>query len=311
MKIMHSKLQRLDLNLLKLFCALYLHRNVSLAAESMNLSQSAFSHALARLRMQLDDELFIRSRAQMVPTRYADSIYEPISEVLSTLNCCFAPQTHFIPCESRHEFNFAVTDFTALLMMSRLMPHLEVHAPGIRINLTSRSEKLPLAAFESGELDFALGYSHFDEVKTPLINRWTWWEDRYCTIAGNKLESMDLQTFLSHRHILVSPWGEKTGVVDEQLSKLGLERDIALQLPNVINAPFVVAGSRLLLTLPKFAAQTLQGQLPVKLFEVPFEMPAYRLELFTYKPTENTPENLWMREQLQSLFKFSWHGGGT
>lgn len=245
---MHNRLHRLDLNLLKLFRALYYHRNVSVAAESMNLSQSAFSHALARLRVQLDDELFIRSRAQMIPTRYADSIHETIAEVLSTLGSCFAPQTHFIPHESRHEFNFAVTDFTALLMMSRLMPHLEQHAPGVRINLTSRSDKLPMVAFEAGELDFALGYSHFDESQTPLINQWTWWEDSYCTIASDKLESMDLQIFLSHSHILVSPWGEKTGVVDEQLSKLGLHRDIALQLPNVMNAPFVIAGSAAYLT---------------------------------------------------------------
>ncbi|WP_041421784.1 LysR family transcriptional regulator [Shewanella sediminis] len=303
MKIMHNRLHRLDLNLLKLFSALYVHRNVSVAAESMNLSQSAFSHALARLRVQLDDELFIRSRAQMIPTRYADSIHEPVAEVLSTLGSCFAPQTHFIPHESRHEFNFAVTDFTALLMMPRLMAHLERHAPLVRINLTSRSEKLPLAAFEAGELDFALGYSHFDEVQTPLINQWIWWEDCYCTIASDKLERMDLKTFLSRRHILVSPWGEKIGVVDEQLSKQGLQRDIALQLPNVMNAPFVVAGSELLLTLPKFAAQALQGALPVKRFDVPVDMPTYQLKLFTYKPSENTPENLWMREQLQSLFK--------
>ncbi|MBW8186015.1 LysR family transcriptional regulator [Shewanella nanhaiensis] len=302
MNKLHNKLNRLDLNLLKLFSALYRERNVSVAAESMNLSQSAFSHALARLRVQLDDELFIRGSTQMVPTHYADNIYPQVTEALSILEDCFAARAKFIPEESRHEFNFAVTDFTAQLMNSRLLPYLKLHAPMVRVNLISRGEKLPLEAFESGELDFALGFSHFDDVLHPLINQWTWWEDSYCTIASDKFDKMDLQIFLSHRHILISPWGEKSGVVDEQLKKLGLQRDIALQIPNVLNGPFMVAGSELLLTLPKFAAQTMQAMLPITLFEPPFGMPKYQLKLFTYKPSEDTLENIWMRELLLSLF---------
>ncbi|WP_254304099.1 LysR family transcriptional regulator [Shewanella sp. VB17] len=300
---MHNKLNRIDLNLLKLFSALYVHGNVSVAAESINLSQSAFSHALARLRVQLDDALFIRSNARMIPTQYAISIHVRVAEVLTTLNSCLGPQPDFTPLNSRHEFNFAVTDFTTLLMMPRLIAHLARVAPSVRINLTNHSEKLPISAFETGNIDFSLGYSHDETEHTCLINEWIWWEDSYCTLANNRLLSLDLSTFLERKHILISPWGDRKGVVDKQLNLLGHHRDIAVQLPNVMNAPFLVAESDLLITLPKFAAVALQKALPIKRFDVPFAMPKYQLKLFTYRPTQDSPENRWMLAQLKQLFK--------
>ena len=303
MKIVHSNLQTLDLNLLKVFNALYSYRHVSNAATSIHLSQSAFSHALARLRVQLDDKLFIRTNAEMIPTEYAMSIHLRVAQVLATLNSCLGPQSDFTPPSSRHEFNFAVTDFTTLLMMPRLMAHLEQVAPYIRVNLTNHSEKLPICAFETGEIDFSLGYSHDEIEQTCLINEWIWWEDSYCTLANSRLVSLDLDTFLKRKHILISPWGERTGVVDKQLSLLGHCRDIAVQLPNVMNAPFLVAESDLLITLPKFAAVALQKALPIKIFDVPFDMPRYQLKLFTYRPSQASPENRWMLEQLKQLFK--------
>ncbi len=299
---MHSILQRLDLNLLKVFNALYLHRHVSRAASSIHLSQSAFSHALARLRVQLEDELFVRSHSQMIPTEYAMSIHLPVTEVLATLNTCFGQKAEFEPSKSKHEFNFAVTDFTTLLMMPRLMTHLAQVAPEVRVNLTNHETKLPISAFESADIDFSLGFAHGEVESTRLINEWVWWEDCYCTLASNKLANLDLETFLQRKHILVSPWGERSGVVDKQLSLLGQRREIAIQLPNVMNAPFLVADSELLITLPKFAALALQGQLPIALFDVPFDMPKYQLKVFTYAPTQASPANRWMLAQLRQLF---------
>jgi DNA-binding transcriptional LysR family regulator len=46
------------------------------------ISQSAVSHALQRLRLQLKDELFVRSGQKMLPTPYAEQIYQPIQMAL-------------------------------------------------------------------------------------------------------------------------------------------------------------------------------------------------------------------------------------
>ena len=49
-----SGLSRLDLNLFRVFEVVYQERNLTRAASVLHLSQSAISHALARLRAQLD-----------------------------------------------------------------------------------------------------------------------------------------------------------------------------------------------------------------------------------------------------------------
>ncbi|MGO1562189.1 MAG: LysR family transcriptional regulator, partial [Actinomycetaceae bacterium] len=50
-----------DLQLLTTFVRVYEARNVTRAAEDLGLSQPTVSHALARLRRQVGDELFVRA----------------------------------------------------------------------------------------------------------------------------------------------------------------------------------------------------------------------------------------------------------
>lgn len=52
---------RIDINLYPLFIAIFEQKSISKAAQLLCISQSAVSHALQRLRVQLKDELFVRS----------------------------------------------------------------------------------------------------------------------------------------------------------------------------------------------------------------------------------------------------------
>ena len=62
------QLARFDLNLLRIFDAIFVKGGVSAAARHLNLSQPAISHALTRLRAQFDDPLFVRQGNGLVPT---------------------------------------------------------------------------------------------------------------------------------------------------------------------------------------------------------------------------------------------------
>lgn len=53
---------RYDLNLLPIFVALMEERSVTRAAERMGMTQPALSNALSRLRLMLQDQLFVRER---------------------------------------------------------------------------------------------------------------------------------------------------------------------------------------------------------------------------------------------------------
>src|ERR1043165_8966053 len=61
-------LDQLDLNLRVTFEAIYQERNLTRAAKRLFVTQSAVSHALARLREQLGDALFVRRASGVEPT---------------------------------------------------------------------------------------------------------------------------------------------------------------------------------------------------------------------------------------------------
>ena len=72
----------LDLNLLVVFDAVAQTRDVIRAAAKPNMSQLAISHALARLRGALKDELFLRTPDGMEPTHYAEQLAGPVRAAL-------------------------------------------------------------------------------------------------------------------------------------------------------------------------------------------------------------------------------------
>src|SRR3954469_1139873 len=81
----------IDLNLLVVFDAVMQERSVTRAGNRLGLSQPAMSHALARLRHMLKDDLFIRSPNGMVPTPRAEQLDLPIRQALADLQQSLEP----------------------------------------------------------------------------------------------------------------------------------------------------------------------------------------------------------------------------
>src|SRR5215813_6562372 len=142
---MATSLNRLDLNLLRVFDAVMEERSVLRAAQGICLSQSAVSHALARLRVMLGDELFIRTPAGMQPTVRALSMAPLIREAWVALEAAIGPP-RFDPGHSARRFTIAASDFATLVMVPHLLSLLRSEAPSVdlvvrpdsRIDLTEQ-----------------------------------------------------------------------------------------------------------------------------------------------------------------------------
>ena len=83
-------LSRIDLNLLVVFEAVLDERHVGRAAERLNLSASAVSHGLGRLRRLLNDPLFLRTPKGVVPTARALELAAPIAGILAQVRSVVA-----------------------------------------------------------------------------------------------------------------------------------------------------------------------------------------------------------------------------
>jgi len=297
-------LHQIDLNLLLLFDALYRHRSVSIAANEIYLSQSAFSHGLSRLRKRLGDDLFIRINNVMEPTSLAHEISNHISPALAQLHEGLNTSLVFEPATSDIEFTFAATDYTQFSLLPKLISHISEVAPKIKITVIPSEDKIPTEKLLSGELDFVLGFSHEIE-KSSTIERQTWLQDSYCTIArkghSELKNGLSLATFLSLGHVRISPWGEKQGIVDQLLNKQGLSRHVALQLPSVMAAPYTIANSDHLLTFPKLMAEHIAKMIDIEIHAPPIAMPDYQLNIYWHKLNNSKASHRWLTQLISQL----------
>ncbi|EOV9542468.1 LysR family transcriptional regulator [Cronobacter sakazakii] len=301
MNIMHPSLRRLDLNLLPVFDAIYRHRSVRKAADELAMSTSALSHALSRLRATLNDPLFYREGHRMCPSVYATQLAPSIASALKFLNQELTPQPEFDPASSTECLQIAITDFTAFCIFPALMHRLQHDAPGLRFELRYLPHSPALNELLAGEMDLALGFSAPEDIRHAELDEINWLEDDYVVISSARRAQLTFEDYLAARHVVVTPWNEKQGVLDSQLEKMGYTRHIALKTPSMLGAPFIVAESDLLMALPRFAAQKLLPATDLRIFELPFEIPSFEVKIYSHQRSGKRGATDWLKRVLQAL----------
>src|SRR5262245_15403236 len=128
-------LRRLDLNLLVVFEVLMAECSVTRTAERLGRTQSAVSHALARLRTQLGDPLLVKGGKHMLPTAFALDFLEEIRPILRNIRRVLSPRHVFDPLASRRVFRLSAPDFMFTLFAD-LLARLRAEAPGVAIEWT-------------------------------------------------------------------------------------------------------------------------------------------------------------------------------
>ena len=145
----------LDLNLLVALDALLTHQNVTRAAEQLNLSQSALSGALARLREHFDDELVVPIGRRMEPTPLARTLAEPLHEILLKTKSLVTATPTFDPQTSNRRISIIASDYSTEIFMLDLVTGLAREAPGIKIALEEHTTET-FEKFNRGEINLRI-----------------------------------------------------------------------------------------------------------------------------------------------------------
>src|SRR4029077_14724997 len=122
---------KLDLNLLVVLEAIYSAGGVTRAAEKLNLSQPAISHALSRLRRSFNDPLFSRHGQALMPTPLTRGLIEPLRRSLRGLSALLSEAGHFDPRIAEERFTLAMRDPVEILVLPPLLGRIAGAAPGI------------------------------------------------------------------------------------------------------------------------------------------------------------------------------------
>ncbi len=292
-----------DLNLLRAFDALMRECNVSRAAERMSLSQPAMSNALSRLRDLLEDPVLVRTRHGMQPTPKALSLEFPIRNALSAIEQSLAPQPNFDPQTSDQVFHIATTDYVEMLLLPKLIKHLNKVAPSVRLKTHALGPDIPEEELEDGIYDFAIG--RFPEVPNRLLTEF-WSSDGLVCLVRKAHPLFDkkisIEQFLKIEQIWVFG-GQRTGMVDAWLKKNNLKRNVVYTTPNFLMAPNIVAQTDMLVVTPSAIAQEYVKKMPLKVLPMPMKLETFDLQILWHPFHAGTPAHHWFREQLMVLRK--------
>lgn len=294
----------IDLNLLAAFDALMTERNVTRAATQVGVSQPAMSAALSRLRTLLGDPLFLRSAEGLLPTPRAQELAPPISRALRQIESTLVKAPTFVPGEATLSINLGLSDYPAFVLLPALLVALGEQASGIAIHVHAYNDRdHAVDMLDSGVIDAAIGVppTHPESriLTRPLLR------DEFVTIVANDhpaaRQGMTMATYLSLRHVLVSPEGQRHGLVDQALAQQGKQRHLALTLPQMFAVPGVVARTGMTATVMKRIALNSPASRKLALLPPPLTLPEIVFHLIWHRRSDGNPAQRWIRGLIESV----------
>lgn len=313
--MLSRQLLHTDLNLLVALQVLLEERNLTRAAERLEVSQPALSKTLQRLREAFDDELFTQTAHGLIPTPKAENMGRSLPLALEQLDAVFQPD-QFDPAEYEGTFRLAMHPMFTEVLIPRLMETLAQQAPRTRIIsgdvAFDYQERLKLA-----ELDFAIAvveHTDTDVHAEPLRTI----RPRCFMRHGHPLigDKITLKEFLAYPHVRLYLPGisrENLGLVDEVLAERGLYRNVVLETTQFAPAVGVLAATDYLLIAnaglanspavgEKITVQPIPDEL-ARLFSGHSGSKRTRLALVRHTRTSNSAPHQWLRRLIVSLME--------
>lgn len=297
------KLGAIDLNLLVVFDAVMQERNVTRAGQRLGLSQPAMSHALARLRSMLKDDLFIRSPKGMLPTPRAEQLASPVRSALDGLQHSLEP-TQFIPSKATRRFRVAVDNYSAVVLVGPLAGRITKIAPGVTLEFRPSGTLDILDLLDRGELDLTIG--HFRE-QGERFSRQSLLQDDFVVVLrkGHPAAStreLSMEEFAALSHLAISSVPYSTDFIDQALARERLARRIQLRAPFLSAVPILV-DSDMVSILQRRVAEELVRYHPLLIRPLPHSSPTMETAMIWPRWLDNQPAHLWFREIIGRLTK--------
>ena len=315
---------RTDLNLLKVFDAVYEDRNLVAAGRRLNISQSAVSHALARLRELLGDEVFVRTGKGMVPTARAAAMAPDLRDCLRRIEATLGVEK-FVPRESSRRFVIAANDHVTAVIVAPLVRRLRTAGPNMDLVIRP-STRLDLAEqIDVGRIDLAIGI--FAQVPPRLNSRLLVSQGEAVVMrkdhpaSKRKLALADLGKYPL---LAISVGGLEEGAVDgfilerglarqsemfdrhaleEALGAIGLKPRLHVTVPHSLAVPTLLRGSDMLSIVPVSLARALTRSAELSMRPLPYPAGTAVTRAVWHRRNDHDPAHAWLRDRVAAAAK--------
>src|SRR5262245_9398376 len=249
-------IRRIDVPVLLILRELGKARRTTLVASQLGLSQSAVSHALARLRDVLGDPLFVRRSNGLEPTPRCLELLPKVETLLGLARELLDTGASFDPARTRRTFTLAGSDMVLAKLVTPLIEQLHRQAPLARVGFRTAAGTRALEHLERGEVDMALG--SFGKLPSTLVAE-PLFQETFKVIARKQhpalRHGLNLKRYLALQHVLVSSTAGYVGRVDDALQRRGLARTVVASVPLFVQAFATVSCTDLIATVPACLAR--------------------------------------------------------
>lgn len=300
-------ISKVDLNLLIYLDVLLREKNVTRAANQLNITQPAMSNGLKRLRNLFNDPILVRTSDGMIPTERARALAPNIRKILLELEETLQGEEEFNPQASSRVFRIMASDYAASTLLPNLIAKVNQLAPNVTIDIMTPSD-VTFHDVEAGKVDMAI--NRFDELPQSFHQKTIWRDSFSCLMSADHpvVSKFNLNTYLEAKHVWVSKTGfgvgvgmtptdvQKLGWVDEALARLGKQRTINVFTRHYNVAMQLALADQLIATLPTKAAEIHQNDPNCIIVKPPFEIPDIELKMIWSPLLHHDASHIWFRQ---------------
>jgi len=295
------RFNRLDLNLLVALDALLSEKSITRAARRLNLSQSATSGVLARLRDYFKDELLVQVGRNLILTPLAVSLTEPVRNVLLQIQQTIEIKPAFDPATATREFRIFASDFVSTVMLGELGRRISAEAPGISLAI-SPTTATPAEQLERGEVELVILPRKYMSESQPTERLF---DETYTCIVwdGNTLvgDTLSLDQYMALGHVS-SRFGTAVTSFEERFMKdEGYDRRIEVSTTNFTSLPHFVIGTNRIATMHMRLARMLSRYYPIRLVAPPIAIPRLEMCMQWSRFLDGEPSHQWLRKILLEI----------
>lgn len=283
-----------DLNLLITLEALLAEGSVAGAARRLQLSPSAMSRALARLRKVTGDPLLVRAGRGLIPTPRALALRGQVSQLVEDAHGVLRPAAALALDQLTRTFTLRVSDGFVDNFGPALLAHVGAQAPGVRLCFVQKIDR-DNRALREGVVDLETGVIGHDSA--PELRVQALFRDRFIGVvcAGHPLiEQLHTAAgYCQGRHVALARQAGLHGPVEQALQALGWQRQIVAQVSGFATALALARASELIASVPERHTGALRAGLHS--FALPFATPGFTVSLLWHPRMEADAAHRWLR----------------
>lgn len=296
-------LERLNLNLLVPLAKLLHTRNVTRAGEQLNLSQSAMSAILSRLRTAFADPLLIKSGREMILTPYAEGLIGPLEQILADIDRVLTLRPGFDPLIDGRSFTIIASDYSTLFLLRPLLEQLQSEAPLVTLDIQPLRDDYA-DQIKSDQADLLVVSEQLCAEFLPGFPRRTMFRDRFVAAGWAENESLTDQITLEDFRMLrfvQYVTGQRLNLADAALDELGVIRQIEVRTESQLLVPLLLTRTPLVALIPQRLGEAVRDLAQLRLVDPPVSLPAIS-DACTWHPRRSEdPGHAWLLRRLSDL----------